>query len=701
MSQRRFDIRVLKVIFVVALGVWACGSPDRVFVDITPEPDASRPDVNADVDPASDTGAGGAAPDGAIDMGPDRLPDLNIDARVDGPPPSDARPEIATDTIVNDGIVSNDGFADVTPSDNGADASCPVGSYRCTGANLEHCMGSGWVLRATCATPALCDPVIGMCVAPTCLPGMHRCDGANLQICNSDQNGWANKEMCASAGLCDAVRGMCSTSACMPGAYQCSGATLQQCRTDQTGWDTVMVCASAALCNATTGMCDTPPETRIDSYPANPSNVTSPSFTFSSSKPMGGTFQCRLDGAAFAACTSPHAIMVGGGPHSFEVYAVDSGGVADATPASYAWTVDITAPAVTILSYPANPTRSIDASFSFSSAEAGTTECRLDGGVWGVCSSSTTMQYVNLAPNTSHRFDVRVTDAAGNAGGASYTWTIDTTPPTTTISSGPTGTIYIQTASVAFNANETSTFECSLDGAAFASCTSPRSLSGLLVGSHTLSVRATDAAGNVENPAAARSFTVAYPFTCTRASVGFTSSTGVTSGAAWRVCRSDFTAWVSAGSGGGNYNAVTACRSIGYRSVTTWGGQGNQVCVNESYNGPPAGGTDPTSLGITVHWRCDDCGSPPAVGLTGSAGVVSGASWRVCRADWDSAWVSAQSGGGNYNAVQACQFLGYRTADTWGGNSNNVCLTESYIGPPSGGTDPTSLSITVHWRCVY
>jgi hypothetical protein len=80
-------------------------------------------------------------------------------------------------------------------------------------------------------------------------------------------------------------------------------------------------------------------------------------------------------------------------------------------------------------------------------------------------------------------------------------------------------------------------------------------------------------------------------------------------------------------------------------------------------------------------------------------GVISGVAWKVCRADWDSAWISAQAGGGTYNAVQACQYLGYRTADAWGGNSNQVCLTESYNG--GGGSDPTSLSITVEWRCVY
>ena len=79
----------------------------------------------------------------------------------------------------------------------------------------------------------------------------------------------------------------------------------------------------------------------------------------------------------------------------------------------------------------------------------------------------------------------------------------------TTITSGPLGSANSTTATFAFVSSEpASKFQCSLDGAPFSGCSSPKSYSNLNDGSHLFRVRAIDAAGNTDQSAAQRSFTV-------------------------------------------------------------------------------------------------------------------------------------------------------------------------------------------------
>jgi 3-deoxy-D-arabino-heptulosonate 7-phosphate (DAHP) synthase len=166
--------------------------------------------------------------------------------------------------------------------------------------------------------------------------------------------------------------------------------------------------------------------------------------------------------------------------------------------------VDTTAPDTTITAAPPATSTSSSASFSFTATEAGSSfACRLDASAFVACTSP--QSYSGLA-NGSHSFQVRATDAAGNTDPtpASYTWTVDTTPPDTTppdttITAAPLAVSISRSASFSFTATEAgSTFACQLDGSAFAPCTSPRSYSGLTLGTHTFQVRATDRAGNTD-----------------------------------------------------------------------------------------------------------------------------------------------------------------------------------------------------------
>jgi hypothetical protein len=89
----------------------------------------------------------------------------------------------------------------------------------------------------------------------------------------------------------------------------------------------------------------------------------------------------------------------------------------------------------------------------------------------------------------------------------------DVTPPDTTITAGPVegSTVNPGTATFEFTASEEgSSFECRLDDPLgdFTSCSSPKTYTGLSLGSHTFEVRAKDAAGNVDSTPASRTWEV-------------------------------------------------------------------------------------------------------------------------------------------------------------------------------------------------
>ncbi len=196
---------------------------------------------------------------------------------------------------------------------------------------------------------------------------------------------------------------------------------------------------------------------------------------------------------------------------------------------------------------------------------------------------------------------------------------------------------------------------------------------------------------------------------CTVPAVGTTGSEGVFAGADWQVCRADeASAWVSAGDGGGTYDADAVCQALGYDGADAFGGNCNEVCGycgapgQETYDGAGAGWPD--AFALTVNWRCVRGFVPPVVGFSSDEGVADGAGWEVCRADADSVWISGQSGGGTYDATTICASLGYASVGEFGGNCNTVCGycgnagQETYDGAGAGW--PDAFRSTVTWSCT-
>jgi Bacterial Ig-like domain len=105
--------------------------------------------------------------------------------------------------------------------------------------------------------------------------------------------------------------------------------------------------------------------------------------------------------------------------------------------------------------------------------------------------------------------------AASSADAAFKTYVTDTTPPETTIDSGPSGTVSDDAATFHFSSNESgSKFECRLDSASeddWGECSSPEDYPSLSEGSHVFEVRATDPSGNTDPFPAVRTWTVDLP----------------------------------------------------------------------------------------------------------------------------------------------------------------------------------------------
>ena len=244
-----------------------------------------------------------------------------------------------------------------------------------------------------------------------------------------------------------------------------------------------------------------PPQTTIHNKPTNPSTSTSAAFTFSSSEPNGALWECTLDGQSVDCLSSPFvAVNLAVGSHTFEVAAIDAMDNIDPTPATYTWVID-TLPETTLGNTPPASTPSTSASFTFSSNESNVSyECSLDGAAWAACSAPVNLSGLSIA---SHTFQVRAKDSPRNQldpTPASFTWNVvDGTAPNTSITSVQTGSISFSfTGSDNHSPTGALTFQCRLDGAAFAACTSPKTYADPGAGSHTFEVRAVDQAGNVD-----------------------------------------------------------------------------------------------------------------------------------------------------------------------------------------------------------
>jgi hypothetical protein len=181
---------------------------------------------------------------------------------------------------------------------------------------------------------------------------------------------------------------------------------------------------------------------------------------------------------------------------------------------------------VVTMSAAASVQATFNAAVTLTVAKAGNGTGTVTSDVGGInCGSTCAVGYPNgtvvtltAAPGTGQNF------TGWSGGGCSGTGTCvvtltaattvtatftDTTPPDTTILSGPSNPSNDPNPTFTFESSEPgSTFQCSLNGAAFTACTSPRTVT-VNNGEQSFSVQAVDAAGNVDPTPATYAWTAA------------------------------------------------------------------------------------------------------------------------------------------------------------------------------------------------
>jgi hypothetical protein len=169
---------------------------------------------------------------------------------------------------------------------------------------------------------------------------------------------------------------------------------------------------------------------------------------------------------------------------------------------------DNIAPDTTLTATPPAHTNQTTLSFTATSNEAGTTfQARLDDASFATVASTFSF---NGITEGAHRVDVRAVDAAGNvdASPATFQVTVDQSPPETAFTLVPSQFSNSSTANFEIRTDPDALLDASLDGAPFARVTSTPEFAGLAEGTHTLAVRSTDLAGNIDATPAQHSWTV-------------------------------------------------------------------------------------------------------------------------------------------------------------------------------------------------
>jgi Subtilase family len=232
-----------------------------------------------------------------------------------------------------------------------------------------------------------------------------------------------------------------------------------------------------------------PAEIDLTEHPASRTADPTPAFGWEAA--TATEFTCSIDEVAPEPCASPYTPPdpLPDGPHVFEVEGVDVPGSA-----SFAFTVDTTAPAIGFGQQPAPISANAKPSFAFVPSEPASLTCSLDGAAPKQCKSPQAI--AQALADGPHSFTVSATDQVGNAATATVNFEIDTRPPVVVLTERPPQKSTNRAPTFAFVASEQVTFTCGVDGVS-QPCVSPFATPlALGDGTHAFEVLAVDRAGN-------------------------------------------------------------------------------------------------------------------------------------------------------------------------------------------------------------
>ncbi|WP_415062910.1 Ig-like domain-containing protein [Bdellovibrio sp.] len=440
------------------------------------------------------------------------------------------------------------------------------------------------------------------------------------------------------------------------------------------------------------------PTLNISNTPAPHTSQTTAAFSVTANDILSGisSLQCRLDSGASSSCADSSTLSgLTEGLHTFTARATDLTGNTQVD--SYSWTVDTSAPTVSITHAPPANDSSVSGHFVFTYSDTYSPllrfDCTLDGTVATNCLSP--FNYAALSEG-EHTFAVVAVDAANNSSTeATYTWKVDLTSPTITLQSGPSDPSHsIYDASFVFTVSDdlsgVSSIKCQLDGGPLEDCISGKTYTGLSTGAHSFLLNAIDNSGNSAQQS--YSWTI-YSYTWKSSAWSACSAAQPSwSVGAWSACSAaqpayQYGAWgscsVSCGGGlryrtetcpvvsGTQTRSVSCVATNGTQTRTVWCERNDGVTVAESFclSAKP---NDSQACTRT------DCPTPTP----------------------DSSQSCPRGGGTDCNSKMATsEACNTQACCTAANNTSNMCAGYTYCGGcgSAGGTCASGSSVQIGW----